>query len=44
MEAYNMKLDTHIEKVRLLVNKLFDINAMNWKREKIESMTIEKKV
>jgi len=44
MEAYKRKLDTHIEKVRLLINELFNINALNWKNNKIESMTIEKKV
>jgi len=38
MEAYNQKLDEHIAKVRLLVNELFNINAIHWKKQKIESM------
>ncbi len=44
MEAYNQKLDVHISKVRLLINELFNINALHWKNNKIESMNMENKV
>ena len=44
LKYHNEKLDTHIEKVRLLINELFNINAMNWKNRKIESMNMDKKV
>ena len=35
IDAYNETLDIHIEKVKLLVNKLFDISASNYKIRKI---------
>jgi len=42
LKYHNEKLDTHIEKVRLLINELFNINAMNWKKQKIQNMTDKK--
>ena len=38
LKYHNEKLDTHIEKVRVLINELFTLNALNWKKQKIESM------
>ena len=35
IDAYNETLDIHIEKVKLLVNKLFDISAENYKIRKL---------
>ena len=35
IDTYNEKLDAHIEKVKLLVNKLFDISAQNYKIRKL---------
>ena len=35
IDAYNETLDIHIEKVKLLVNKLFDISAQNYKIRKM---------
>ena len=35
IDAYNKTLDTHIEKVKLLINKLFDISAENYKIRKL---------
>ena len=38
IDAYNETLDIHIEKVKLLVNKLFDISAENYKIRKISEI------
>ncbi len=38
IDAYNETLDTHIEKVKLLVNKLFDISAENYKIRKLSEI------
>ena len=35
IDTYNEKLDAHIEKVKLLINKLFDISAQNYKIRKL---------
>ena len=35
IDTYNEKLDVHIEKVKLLINKLFDISAQNYKIRKL---------
>ena len=35
IDAYNETLDIHIEKVKSLVNKLFDISAENYKIRKL---------
>ena len=35
IDTYNEKLDIHIEKVKLLINKLFDISAQNYKIRKL---------
>ena len=44
LKYHNEKLDTHIEKVRVLINELFNVNAMNWKTQKIQNMNMDKKV
>ena len=38
IDNYNEKLDIHIEKVKLLVNKLFDISAENYKIRKLSEI------
>ena len=38
IDAYNETLDIHIEKVKLLVNKLFDISAENYKIRKLSEI------
>ena len=38
IDTYNEKLDAHIEKVKLLVNKLFDISAQNYKIRKLSEI------
>ena len=38
IDNYNEKLDAHIEKVKLLVNKLFDISAQNYKIRKLSEI------
>ena len=38
IDAYNKTLDIHIEKVKLLVNKLFDISAENYKIRKLSEI------
>ena len=35
IDTYNEKLDLQIEKVKLLINKLFDISAQNYKIRKL---------
>ena len=38
IDAYNETLDIHIEKVKSLVNKLFDISAQNYKIRKLSEI------
>ena len=38
IDTYNEKLDIHIEKVKLLINKLFDISAQNYKIRKLSEI------
>ena len=44
LKYHNEKLDTHIEKVRVLINELFNVNAMNWKKQKIQNMNMDKTI